>query len=47
MPHVYDHGGSCTDCLTARRMATNRIITISIITILVLLIVAVIFSKFR
>ncbi|KAK3343808.1 vesicle transport V-SNARE protein [Lasiosphaeria hispida] len=31
----------------ARRMATNRIITISIITILVLLIVAVIFSKFR
>ncbi|CAI4211589.1 unnamed protein product [Parascedosporium putredinis] len=31
----------------ARRMATNRIITISIITVLVLLIVAVIFSKFR
>jgi len=31
----------------ARRMATNRIITISIITILVLLIIAVIFSKFR
>ncbi|KAL5612943.1 hypothetical protein BROUX41_003980 [Berkeleyomyces rouxiae] len=31
----------------ARRMATNRIITISIITILVLLILAVIFSKFR
>ncbi|KAB5585362.1 t-SNARE [Coniochaeta sp. 2T2.1] len=31
----------------ARRMATNRIITISIITILVLLIVAVIFSKFK
>ncbi|EJT79168.1 vesicle transport V-SNARE protein vti1 [Gaeumannomyces tritici R3-111a-1] len=31
----------------ARRMATNRIITIAIITVLVLLIVAVIFSKFR
>ncbi|EQK97573.1 hypothetical protein G6O67_005798 [Ophiocordyceps sinensis] len=31
----------------ARRMATNRIITISIITVLVLLIVAVIISKFR
>ncbi|KAK3683532.1 vesicle transport V-SNARE protein [Podospora appendiculata] len=31
----------------ARRMATNRVITIAIITILVLLIVAVIFSKFR
>ncbi|KAM4059232.1 vesicle transport v-snare protein [Hirsutella rhossiliensis] len=31
----------------ARRMATNRIITISIITILVLLIVAVVISKFR
>lgn len=31
----------------ARRMATNRVITISIITVLVLLIVAVIFSKFR
>lgn len=31
----------------ARRMATNRIITISIITVLVLLIFAVIFSKFR
>ncbi|KAK1754311.1 vesicle transport v-SNARE protein [Echria macrotheca] len=31
----------------ARRMATNRIITIAIITILVLLIFAVIFSKFR
>ncbi|KAG6039908.1 hypothetical protein E4U41_001815 [Claviceps citrina] len=30
----------------ARRMATNRIITISIITVLVLLIIAVIFSKF-
>ncbi|KAG5959406.1 hypothetical protein E4U58_005013 [Claviceps cyperi] len=29
-----------------RRMATNRIITISIITVLVLLIIAVIFSKF-
>jgi len=29
------------------RMATNRVITISIITILVLLIIAVIFSKFR
>lgn len=28
------------------RMATNRIITISIITVLVLLIIAVIFSKF-
>jgi len=31
----------------ARRMATNRIITIAIITVLVLLIVAVIFSKFK
>lgn len=31
----------------ARRMATNRIITIAIITVLVLLIVAVIVSKFR
>ncbi|GJN75193.1 hypothetical protein PLIIFM63780_008637 [Purpureocillium lilacinum] len=31
----------------ARRMATNRVITISIITVLVLLIVAVIISKFR
>ncbi|KAF2005281.1 V-snare-domain-containing protein [Amniculicola lignicola CBS 123094] len=31
----------------ARRMATNRIITIAIITVLVLLIFAVIFSKFR
>ncbi|ROW16987.1 hypothetical protein VPNG_01212 [Cytospora leucostoma] len=31
----------------ARRMATNRVITIAIITILVLLIFAVIFSKFR
>ncbi|KAK2598132.1 hypothetical protein QQS21_005764 [Conoideocrella luteorostrata] len=31
----------------ARRMATNRLITISIITVLVLLIVAVIISKFR
>ncbi|WYZ36743.1 hypothetical protein EsH8_II_000249 [Colletotrichum jinshuiense] len=31
----------------ARRMATNRVITISIITILVLLIIAVIYSKFR
>ncbi|KAH8778813.1 vesicle transport v-SNARE protein N-terminus-domain-containing protein [Diaporthe sp. PMI_573] len=31
----------------ARRMATNRVITIAIITILVLLIVAVILSKFR
>jgi len=31
----------------ARRMATNRVITISIITVLVLLIAAVIFSKFR
>ncbi|KAJ5908812.1 Vesicle transport v-SNARE protein vti1 [Penicillium taxi] len=31
----------------ARRMATNRIITIAIITVLVLLIVAVIFSKFH
>ncbi|KAK0639286.1 t-SNARE [Cercophora newfieldiana] len=31
----------------ARRMATNRIITIAIITILVLLIFAVIYSKFR
>ncbi|KAM7218775.1 t-SNARE [Rhypophila decipiens] len=31
----------------ARRMATNRLITIAIITILVLLIIAVIFSKFR
>ncbi|KAG0652867.1 Vesicle transport v-SNARE vti1 [Hyphodiscus hymeniophilus] len=31
----------------ARRMATNRIITIAIITVLVLLIIAVIISKFR
>ncbi|KAK4181762.1 putative vesicle transport v-SNARE protein VTI1 [Triangularia setosa] len=31
----------------ARRMATNRIITIAIITVLVLLIFAVIFSKFK
>ena len=31
----------------ARRMATNRVITIAIITVLVLLIIAVIFSKFR
>ncbi|KAF8470200.1 t-SNARE [Kalaharituber pfeilii] len=31
----------------ARRMATNRIITIAIITILILLIIAVIVSKFR
>lgn len=31
----------------ARRMATNRIITIAIITVLVLLILAVIYSKFR
>ncbi|KAF7553361.1 hypothetical protein G7046_g7127 [Stylonectria norvegica] len=31
----------------ARRMATNRVITIAIITVLVILIVAVIFSKFR
>ncbi|TGZ84921.1 V-snare-domain-containing protein [Ascodesmis nigricans] len=31
----------------ARRMATNRMITIAIITVLVLLIIAVIFSKFR
>ncbi|KAK4132563.1 V-snare-domain-containing protein [Trichocladium antarcticum] len=31
----------------ARRMATNRVITIAIITILVLLIIAVIVSKFR
>ncbi|WKT49156.1 hypothetical protein QSH57_014086 [Fusarium oxysporum f. sp. vasinfectum] len=31
----------------ARRMATNRIITISIITVLVILIIAVILSKFR
>ncbi|KAI1006749.1 hypothetical protein K3495_g1469 [Podosphaera aphanis] len=31
----------------ARRMATNRIITIAIITVLVLLIMAVIWSKFR
>ncbi|KAK2733360.1 hypothetical protein FQN57_002150 [Myotisia sp. PD_48] len=31
----------------ARRMATNRIITISIITVLVLLIVAVVYSKFH
>ncbi|KAF2090026.1 vesicle transport v-snare protein [Saccharata proteae CBS 121410] len=31
----------------ARRMATNRVITIAIITVLVLLIVAVIVSKFR
>ncbi|KAF2741034.1 V-snare-domain-containing protein [Polyplosphaeria fusca] len=31
----------------ARRMATNRMITIAIITVLVLLIIAVVFSKFR
>ncbi|KAK6360413.1 hypothetical protein TWF730_006555 [Orbilia blumenaviensis] len=31
----------------ARRMATNRMITIAIITVLVLLIIAVIFNKFR
>lgn len=31
----------------ARRMATNKIITIAIITVLVLLIIAVIYSKFR
>ncbi|CAM1509175.1 Fc.00g029140.m01.CDS01 [Cosmosporella sp. VM-42] len=31
----------------ARRMATNRVITIAIITVLVILIIAVIFSKFR
>ncbi|OAX83664.1 hypothetical protein ACJ72_01977 [Emergomyces africanus] len=31
----------------ARRMATNRVITIAIITVLVLLIVAVVYSKFR
>jgi len=31
----------------ARRMATNRIITVAIITVLVLLIVGVIYSKFR
>ncbi|EAT85093.1 hypothetical protein HBI56_075300 [Parastagonospora nodorum] len=31
----------------ARRMATNRIITIAIITVLVLLIIAVVYSKFR
>ncbi|KAG9704503.1 hypothetical protein KCU60_g23700, partial [Aureobasidium melanogenum] len=31
----------------ARRMATNKIITIAIITVLVLLILAVIISKFR
>jgi len=31
----------------ARRMATNRIITVSIITVLVLLIIAVVVSKFR
>ncbi|KAI1497403.1 t-SNARE [Biscogniauxia marginata] len=31
----------------ARRMATNRVITIAIITVLVLLILAVIYSKFR
>lgn len=31
----------------ARRMATNRVITIAIITVLVLLIIAVIFSKFK
>ncbi|KAI5818737.1 t-SNARE [Pyronema omphalodes] len=31
----------------ARRMATNRIITVAIITVLVLLIIAVIFSKFH
>lgn len=31
----------------ARRMATNRLITIAIITVLVLLIIGVIYSKFR
>ncbi|KAI1108022.1 t-SNARE [Nemania sp. NC0429] len=31
----------------ARRMATNRVITIAIITVLVILIIAVIFAKFR
>ncbi|KFH43430.1 Vesicle transport v-SNARE protein-like protein [Hapsidospora chrysogenum ATCC 11550] len=31
----------------ARRMATNRVITIAIITVLVILIIAVIYSKFR
>jgi len=31
----------------ARRMATNRIITVCIITVLVLLIIAVVYSKFR
>ncbi|EEH20879.1 hypothetical protein PABG_03110 [Paracoccidioides brasiliensis Pb03] len=31
----------------ARRMATNRVITIAIITVLVLLIIAVVYSKFR
>ncbi|XXG97154.1 Cytochrome c oxidase assembly protein cox11, mitochondrial [Hypoxylon texense] len=31
----------------ARRMATNRVITVAIITVLVILIIAVIYSKFR
>jgi len=31
----------------ARRMATNRVITVAIITVLVLLIIAVVYSKFR
>jgi len=31
----------------ARRMATNRVITIAIITVLVLLIIGVIYSKFK
>ncbi|KAG9257570.1 t-SNARE [Emericellopsis atlantica] len=31
----------------ARRMATNRVITIAIITVLVILIIAVVYSKFR
>jgi vesicle transport through interaction with t-SNAREs protein 1 len=41
--HEHDANPSCDD----HRMATNRVITITIITVLVLLIVAVIFSKFR
>lgn len=39
----YEFGGLTIYC----RMATNKIITISIITVLVLLIIAVIVSKFR
>jgi hypothetical protein len=46
-PANHDHSNQVLTLHHVRRMATNRIITISIITILVLLIIAVIFSKFR